>query len=736
MGQVYVRSNGYLLKNEKKVQFKTKIEKTNPNYIGTINKSGDEYHLTADEDFNSQKSKTLDERSWIVIRNTYFEKENSGYKLREGDIIKLGKVMFKVREVKVDEKLKKSKNEKSNKSSKEILEINNEETKKINVKKKRKNMPICRICLMEDNEEDNPLINPCNCIGSVRFIHILCLRRWLKSKITTKNFNFLMVNSYKSLECEICKKTMPERIRYHGEVINLIDFQKPDDNYIMLESISREKRDTCYLYVIHMKDKNVIKLGRANDSDVRMTDISVSRNHAFLKLVDGFFFLEDNFSKFGSLVLVQNELLILPYKQIGLQCGKLFLSCYLTKTLIAWLTCYSNKKLIDLTYIDYLENKTMIHLKNEEKVNIVNTDFSNSTHTERLDSRLSNAAPSKKSMDDARKSLFNKDDRNDNMILQVENATHNDVTSRAIATDNFEQGHNFITTALNATNHNGSALNFTNIRDREIFNIIHNESNTLLIKNNYNAKHHKKVATIKSECTVENVNEAVFKHKFSNTIVGMKKKESDDKLLNTANINRLNNRSYSNFAINPHLNNHKAFYDLKKNKFIEFSLIDEVSLSQFKKDDKSDVMVDIVDFNFKKEFYSESYNNHNYNKLDAVEIKRKNTANYVTDENQNQWLKNVVDNLFKGSGKDINNDKVKIETLNTINKFEEYKKIDINHSNNSLVDISDYDTKRIQKRVNTEYNIIDKQKVINNSFQSDNIDLISRRRSEGSRVNI
>lgn len=147
-------------------------------------------------------------------------KDNPGYKLREGDIIKLGKVMFKVREIKIDEKVVKPKK----KSTKNIMNIKDktqaenfendgvnlhDDAKKINVKKKRKNLPICRICLMEDNEEDNPLINPCNCIGSVRFIHILCLRRWLKSKITTKNFNFLIVNSFKTLECEICKKNIP-----------------------------------------------------------------------------------------------------------------------------------------------------------------------------------------------------------------------------------------------------------------------------------------------------------------------------------------------------------------------------------------------------------------------------------------------------------------------------------------------------------------------------------------------
>ena len=40
----------------------------------------------------------------------------------------------------------------------------------------------CRICLEEAEELRNPLITPCKCIGSVRFIHMNCLREWLVSK--------------------------------------------------------------------------------------------------------------------------------------------------------------------------------------------------------------------------------------------------------------------------------------------------------------------------------------------------------------------------------------------------------------------------------------------------------------------------------------------------------------------------------------------------------------------------
>ena len=41
---------------------------------------------------------------------------------------------------------------------------------------------ICRICYQEDDEEKNPLIQPCLCSGSLKYIHLNCLKQWIGTR--------------------------------------------------------------------------------------------------------------------------------------------------------------------------------------------------------------------------------------------------------------------------------------------------------------------------------------------------------------------------------------------------------------------------------------------------------------------------------------------------------------------------------------------------------------------------
>jgi len=77
------------------------------------------------------------------------------------------------------------------------------------------------------------------------------------------------------------------------------------------------------IHLIRPNDKkDSFKFGRGHESDLRINDISVSRCHAIIKFKEGKFYLEDNLSKFGTLVLVKNKTPLLPNFNRAVQVGR------------------------------------------------------------------------------------------------------------------------------------------------------------------------------------------------------------------------------------------------------------------------------------------------------------------------------------------------------------------------------------------------------------------------------
>ena len=237
--------------------------------------------------------------------------------------------------------------------------------KKVNKNEKAKHFN-CRICFCEGNfEGKDPLISPCKCTGSVSYIHLNCLRKWLTSKIIRKSSssNNIYCYTYKSLECEICKTRIPEIVEYRGKYISLLEFKDIDPPYIILQSMNqynlqnRNLSDLNAIFVISLKLKDYLLIGRANNSDIRLNDVSVSRNHSIISYNDGNFYIEDIGSKFGTLLLIQNNILFLPYKDISIQTGKYHLIFKLKRTFLGCFKCIQNKQYEKMSYEDNFQIK-------------------------------------------------------------------------------------------------------------------------------------------------------------------------------------------------------------------------------------------------------------------------------------------------------------------------------------------------------------------------------------------
>jgi len=117
------------------------------------------------------------------------------------------------------------------------------------------------------------------------------------------------------------------RFSVGNNIYDLIDIERPKQkNYIILESLNQMKDNNNIksIHVINLDEQSKIIMGRGHESDVRINDISVSRSHAILTFLNGRIRIRDLKSKFGTLVLIKKDLLILE-KKIQLQISRTYL---------------------------------------------------------------------------------------------------------------------------------------------------------------------------------------------------------------------------------------------------------------------------------------------------------------------------------------------------------------------------------------------------------------------------
>jgi hypothetical protein len=183
----------------------------------------------------------------------------------------------------------------------------------------------CWSCKGLYSDENNPLICLCNCHD---YIHYECLKNYLsEKKVITKNLKKTVKTFiFQQFNCDICLK--PYRLRFRipefDKIYELIDLTLPEEiDYIYLESLDyiKDNNNIKMVHIVQLIDEE-ITIGRKDNNDIIINDISISREHALLRYDknNGNLFLEDKNGKFGTLVLVRGNIKITEektYFQIG-----------------------------------------------------------------------------------------------------------------------------------------------------------------------------------------------------------------------------------------------------------------------------------------------------------------------------------------------------------------------------------------------------------------------------------
>ena len=312
--------------------------------------------------------------------------------MKEGDILRVGRITIKIKKIKFNKckdnkdnkniKDKKNYNDNDNISINTNLNVKDIQTetnnKKIYEKEETQKCKICRICYIEEETIDNPLIQPCICSGSMKYIHLDCLKQWLQTSIFVKieESQDCSIYLFKTPECELCKTKFTDFIRHKGRLYEILDFKNDFNNYLIIESITLDKNQNKYLYVVNLdQPNNQISIGRGHDCQILLSDISVSRWHCFLTIDKNSknIYIHDNNSKFGTLILVQTKNMIMSFQlKLNIQIGRTYLELLLKEPFTFFNCCgVSEKKNADFYYIQNKEISFIsnsLTIKNKDKI--------------------------------------------------------------------------------------------------------------------------------------------------------------------------------------------------------------------------------------------------------------------------------------------------------------------------------------------------------------------------------
>jgi len=263
------------------------------------------------------------EKMFLVIKSLRQAGGVRGYRLCEGDVLRIGRAKFRVMEINGEQSSPHTDTADVHK------EVENEEED--SEEEEGTGAAPCRVCLSDQTSTENPMLAPCNCAGTMRLIHLDCLQHWLRSRLTTKAAANVISFSWKTLDCELCKKSFPSRVTIQGKVIDLMAIPKPESRYFILEGLSKDRNSPKSLHIVSMNSKLELKMGRGHESEIRISDISASRWHATVRLSGGKFYIDDGNSKFGTLVQIKRPLSLDLLEDVTVQVGRTVLALTLKR---------------------------------------------------------------------------------------------------------------------------------------------------------------------------------------------------------------------------------------------------------------------------------------------------------------------------------------------------------------------------------------------------------------------
>ena len=462
-------SSGYLYRtSDDTIEFSEQINPEGEQHLLDIKYEEGKYDLIFN-DYEQDEDGIITSKNsaWFLLKKSKLEPQYDKYKIHQGEIIKIGRIMTRIKEIKFSKKESLDTNEKNDKTDKnmtkyvtttenidnksevsdlsrssnkfdlkdidndtiiknaqrnidlqqqikdfavkrnktntelpekiQILSLQNNITNGSNKEKKRPklnfnskikaNEKVCRICYCEeDDPKENPIVQPCHCSGSCKYIHLKCLKHWIMTKSCNKidESEYCSVFIFSETECELCKAKLPDLVVHNKKLYSLLDFSDEFKNYLILECLTLDKENNKFLYIISLEKKDEIKIGRGQVCDILFSDASVSRIHCTLSVEGRSVFLKDYGSKFGTLILVQTPVISLTENlPLFIQIGRSYLNFIATDANPKFFNCCGVSVKPMISYY-YQQNQKQIR---DNRIFTVKTEADNDTNEEIIEEK-------------------------------------------------------------------------------------------------------------------------------------------------------------------------------------------------------------------------------------------------------------------------------------------------------------------------------------------------------------
>ena len=250
------------------------------------------------------------ERIWKL-----FDKDENN-EIKEEDIIKIGHLRLKFDKIFFENNQNKDIN--NNHKTESLFSSNkNNNNNDINGKNIIYNTEpnethYCRICYQKEINKNDPLICPCKCYGSMKFVHLSCLKNSINLKIHKKHDKYYDMYLFQNYNCEICLATFPKYLIIKNKKINLIEIDISNyKKYALCDLIQYDEKNDYIFHigylVIRLDDSISLKIGRKKENDIIFNDLSISGIHCELICQNNTLYLKDLGSKYGTMKYIQNE---------------------------------------------------------------------------------------------------------------------------------------------------------------------------------------------------------------------------------------------------------------------------------------------------------------------------------------------------------------------------------------------------------------------------------------------